>query len=99
MPIKSTSTRQEIRKWHDEIEAGLQRHNIHHISYTPDGASTERRLEHELMDEAIESGRTCRWTFRSPVPGTSEVTVTVPLMANGKPRVLGTDGKHSKKNG
>lgn len=98
MPIKSTLIWQEIHQWHDKIEAGLQCHNVHHISYTPDGASMECQLEHELMDEAIESSRTRYWMFRSPVPGTSEVSVTVPLMSNGKPRILRTDRKHSKKN-
>lgn len=100
MPIRSTSTATEIRTWHDEIELRLQQLDIHHVSYTPDGASTERRLEHELLREAHDSHRIRKYTYPSPVPGiTTPLTVSIPLLSESrKPRVLGTDGKHSKKN-
>ncbi|KAK7684272.1 hypothetical protein QCA50_012596 [Cerrena zonata] len=40
-------------------------------------------------------------TFPPPIPGgTPSFTVTIPLLpVSGKPRVLGTDGKHGKNNG
>ncbi|KAK7686046.1 hypothetical protein QCA50_010858 [Cerrena zonata] len=100
MAIKSTSTAQEIRAWHDAVESKLQQRGVHHISYTPDGASMERRLEHKLLSEATESGNVRTWSFSSPIPGSiSPFTISVPLLPeSGKPRVLGTDGKHGKKN-
>ncbi|KII87710.1 hypothetical protein PLICRDRAFT_699250, partial [Plicaturopsis crispa FD-325 SS-3] len=99
MPIKSTTTRQELKQWHDDLEAMLMRHNIDHISYTPDGASCERRLEHEILDAAKREGHLRKWPFsfltvlgKKRIP----VEVAVPLLSNGKPRVLGSDGKHGK---
>ena len=100
MPIKSTSTAHEIRSWHDDVEQKLQLRKIHHISYTPDGASTERRLEHELLREARESGNVLTWTYPSPIPGSSSpFIISVPrLLLSGMPRVVGSDGKHGRKN-
>lgn len=101
MPIKSTSTAAEIRLWHDDIESRLQQLGIHHISYTPDGVSTERRLEHELLRESRDAELTRKWSYPSPIPGsTVPFTISTPLLSQSKePRVPGSDGKHGKKNG
>lgn len=96
MPIKSKVTQQELRKWHDDIEGRLQRHEICHVSYTPDGAANERRLERDVLTKAREADRMRRWRFTSR--GGDTVVVEVPLLDNGKPRVLSSDGKHSRKN-
>lgn len=99
MPLKSTTTQEELHQWHDDIESRLQHFGLRHISYNADGASSERRLERNLKDLASTTGQTRTWTFTSPLPDTTTISITVPLLSNGQPRVLGTDGKHCKKNG
>lgn len=58
MPLSSKTTHTKCREWHTKVEAGLEAHQIHHISYLTDGAFTERHLGYELEEDAITSGHT-----------------------------------------
>jgi hypothetical protein len=98
MPIRNQVARPELRKWHDEVERKLAERGIHHVSYNVDGVSTERGLTHDLLLEAVASGRVHTWSFKHPLPGKPSIHIEVPLLENGKPRVSGSDGKHAKKN-
>jgi hypothetical protein len=97
MPISNKVEGTEIRRWHDEVEKRLAERHMHHILYNVDGASIERGLTHNLLREARLSGRTIKWTFKHPLSG--DMVLDAPMLANGKPRVSTTDGKHAKKNG
>ncbi|KAJ3760769.1 hypothetical protein EV360DRAFT_39135 [Lentinula raphanica] len=97
--IASSVTSKELRSWHDEIEKKLQERGLHHISYNVDGAQTERSLGHDLVDEALASEQCCMWSFSHPATEGQQITLKAPLLPNGKPRVVTSDGKHGKKNG
>lgn len=99
MPLKSTVNRPELRLWHDEVSAKLAARGLHVISYNVDGVETERGMTHDLQQEAIRDGRTRTWTFSHPVAGAPPLQLTAPLLENGKPCIMSTDGKHAKKNG
>jgi len=98
MPIRSKVTRPELRAWHDAVEERLQFHGLHHTSYNVDGVSIERGLTHDLHNEAIAAGNVYKWTYNNPVAGGTPIVLQAPVLKNGKPRVIGTDGKHLKKN-
>jgi hypothetical protein len=98
MPISSKTDKAELRIWHDAIERKMTERGMHHISYNVDGAQTERSLTHDIHNEAAESGNMKTWIFKHP-QGTGSLAVEAPLLSNGQPRVMGTDGKHAKKNG
>ena len=74
-------------------------HGLHHTSYNVDGVSIERGLGHELHNEAIAAGKVHMWTFLHLPDGHSPIILQAPVLKNGKPRVVGSDGKHLKKNG
>jgi hypothetical protein len=98
MPIRSKVTRPELRAWHDAVEERLEAHGLHHTSYNVDGVSIERGLGHDLHNEAISAGKIHTWTFQHPIEGRPPILLQAPVLKNGKPRVVGTDGKHLKKN-
>jgi hypothetical protein len=98
MPLRSKVSRPELRVWHDAVEERLEAHGLHITSYTVDGVSIERGLTHDLHNEAIASGRVHKWTYRHPVTGGPPIVLNAPLLKNGKPRIVSTDGKHLKKN-
>lgn len=99
MPLRSKVTRPELRLWHDAVEAKLAAHDLHHTTYNVDGATIERGLTHDLHNEAVAAGRTQKWTYLHPKDGETPLLLQAPVLANGKPRLIGTDGKHLKKNG
>ena len=53
---------------------------------------------HDLHNEAIAAGKVHKWTFQNPVAGSPPIVLQAPVLKNGKPRIVGTDGKHLKKN-
>lgn len=99
MAIRSSVDRNELMAWHNEIENQLARCGLHYISYNVDGVAIERGLGHELHNDAVKSQATRKWTFKHPRVGAPALTLEAPILANGKPRVVSTDGKHAKKNG
>lgn len=99
MPLKSSVSRAELRSWHDEVALKLASRGLHTVSYNVDGVETERGLTHDLQKEAIAAGRSRTWTFKHPIAGQPQLQLTAPLLANGKPCIMSTDGKHAKKNG
>ncbi|KIM85632.1 hypothetical protein PILCRDRAFT_5304 [Piloderma croceum F 1598] len=68
------------------------------MSYTIDRVSIECGLTHDLHNEAIAVRRVHKWTYRHPIPGGPPIMLNAPLLKNGKPRIVGTDSKHLKKN-
>jgi hypothetical protein len=99
MAIRSSVDRNELMAWHNEIEIQLARCQLHYISYNVDGVSIERGLGHELHNNAVNAGTTRTWSFKHPCPGQPALIIQAPILANGLPRVVSTDGKHAKKNG
>ncbi len=99
MPLKSGVTRSELRLWHDQVSAKLAARRLHVLSYNVDGVETERGLTHEIQRDAFQVGRAHTWTFKHPVAGQPALSLKVPLLENGKPCIMSTDGKHAKKNG
>ncbi|OJT05301.1 hypothetical protein TRAPUB_3891 [Trametes pubescens] len=99
MPLKSSVSRAELRGWHDEVSSKLASRGLHTVSYNVDGVETERGLTHDLQQEAIAAGRSRTWTFKHPIAGRPLLQLTAPLLENGKPCIMSTDGKHAKKNG
>jgi hypothetical protein len=98
MCISSRVTKPELRGWHNEIEGKLSIRGMQHISYNVDGAQTERSLTHDIHKEAATSGMMKSWQFPHPT-GQGYLIIEAPLLPNGQPRVMSTDGKHAKKNG
>ncbi len=99
MPLKSSVNRPELRLWHDDVSAKLPTRGLRVISYNVDGVETEPGMAHDIQQEAIRDGRTRTWTFSQPVAGAPPLQLTTPLLENGKPCIMSTDGKHAKKNG
>ncbi len=98
MALKSKVNRRELRKWHDDISAKLDARRMHIVSYSVDGVETERGLTHEIQDDAIKSGKSHAWSFPHPIPGQPPLVIRVPLLENGQPCIMSSDGKHAKKN-
>lgn len=98
MPLKSKVQRVELRSWHDQVEAKLSSRRLHIISYNVDGTEIERGLTNEIQQAAVQSGRVHTWTFTHPVRGSPDLVLQVPTLANKKPCIMGSDGKHAKKN-
>ncbi|GJE95750.1 hypothetical protein PsYK624_119370 [Phanerochaete sordida] len=99
IPIKASTTQQELRAWHDDIEGRMQRFGINYVSYLADGAANERRLQHDLLTKAVAANQVRRYSFKSPISSSAApVEIVVPLLENGRPRVVTSDMKHSRKN-
>ncbi|KAJ3922790.1 hypothetical protein F5877DRAFT_32910, partial [Lentinula edodes] len=96
--ISSTVQVSELRRWHDEIQSQLLQRGLDVISYSVDGAQTERSLGHDLEWDFSQANGTKTWTFYHPGEERKEIQLIAPLLPNGKPQVVCSDGKHLKKN-
>jgi hypothetical protein len=98
MPISSRVVKPELRAWHDDLIQKLIDRDIHVISYSVDGAQIERSISHDIHNEAFASGQLRTWHFDHP-GRVGQLVLETPLLVAGRPWVMGTDGKHAKKNG
>ncbi|KAG5636706.1 hypothetical protein H0H81_007102 [Sphagnurus paluster] len=97
--LANSVNRDELHKWHADVESHLASRSIHHISYNVDGVSIERGLTHDIQNKAIKNKATHKWIFQHPIRELPNLVLEVPVLENGKPRAMSTDGKNLKKNG
>ncbi len=98
MALRSKVGRPQLRSWHEEVSAKLSSRNLHVVSYNVDGVETERGLTHDIQRDAFAKGMSHAWTFRHPCDNQPPLILKVPLLANRKPCIMSSDGKHAKKN-
>lgn len=56
-------------------------------------------MTHEIHNAAVLAKSTKIWTYAHPLSSQPQLVLETPILSNGKPRVMSTDGKHLKKNG
>jgi hypothetical protein len=83
---------------HHQIEDMLAERGLYHVSASADGAAVEQSVVRTIEQDAMESNNVHTWTFTHPESGWPVLQLHAPMLRNGKPRVLMSDGLHNRKN-